>query len=122
VQNGIHFVSGLPRAGSTSLAALSRRNARMDAGMTSPVGSLFSALLRMSQENEAAVLIDDDQRARRCATASGGYYADIHRESWCSTPTGNGPPNCRHWSNCFLICAWSVVFATRPRLSTASSD
>src|SRR5215472_17485814 len=81
VQNGIHFVSGLPRAGSTSLAALSRRNARMHAAMTSPVGSLFSALLRqMSQENEAAVFIDDDQRARRCATASGGYYADIHSE------------------------------------------
>jgi len=34
----------------------------------------------MSPENEPAVFIDDDQRARRCATASGGYYADIHRE------------------------------------------
>src|SRR5215472_17042031 len=79
VQNGIHFASGLPRAGSTSLAALSRRNSRMLAGMTSPVGSLFSALLRqMSQENEAAVFIDDDQRARLLRACFEASYADIH--------------------------------------------
>jgi len=79
VQNGIHFISGLPRAGSTLLAALLRQNPRFRAGMTSPVGSLFSALLRqMSQENEAAVFIDDDQRARLLHACFEAYYADIH--------------------------------------------
>src|ERR1041385_2217477 len=78
VQNGIHFISGLPRSGSTLLAALLRQNPRFHAGMTSPVGSLFSALLRqMSQENEAAVFIDDDQRARLLCACFDAYYADI---------------------------------------------
>jgi len=81
VQNGIHFISGLPRSGSTLLAALLRQNPRFHAGMTSPVGSLFSALLRqMSQENEAAVFIDDDQRARLLRACFKAYYADIHPE------------------------------------------
>ena len=49
--------------------------------MTSPVGSLFSALLRqMSQENETAVFIDDDQRARMLRACFEAYYADIHHE------------------------------------------
>ena len=81
MQNGIHLISGLPRAGSTLLAALLRQNPRFHAGMTSPVGSLFSALLRqMSQENEAAVFIDDDQRARLLRASFEAYYADIHPE------------------------------------------
>jgi sulfotransferase len=81
VQNGIHFISGLPRAGSTLFAALLRQNPRFHAGMTSPVGSLFSALLRqMSQENETAVFIDDDQRARLLRACFDAFYADIHPE------------------------------------------
>ena len=43
MQNGIHFISGLPRAGSTLLAALLRQNPRFHAGMTSPVGAIFNA-------------------------------------------------------------------------------
>jgi len=79
VQNGIHFISGLPRAGSTLLGALLRQNPRFHAGMTSPIGSIFSALLRqMSQENEAAVFIDDDQRAHLLRACFDAYYADIH--------------------------------------------
>jgi sulfotransferase len=80
MQNGIHFISGLPRAGSTLLAALLRQNQHFHAGMTSPVGSLFSALLRqMSQENESAVFIDDEQRLRLLRACFEAYYADIHR-------------------------------------------
>ena len=46
MRNGIHFISGLPRAGSTLLAALLRQNPRFSAGMTSPVGrSAFAMLL-----------------------------------------------------------------------------
>lgn len=78
MQNGIHFISGLPRSGSTLLAALLRQNPRLHAGMTSPVGSLFSAMLRAaSQENEAAVFIDDDQRARLLRGVFEAYYAEL---------------------------------------------
>ena len=40
MQNGIHFISGLPRWGSTLLAAILRLNPRLHAGMTSPVGAM----------------------------------------------------------------------------------
>jgi sulfotransferase len=79
VRNGIHFISGLPRAGSTLLAALLRQNPRFAAGMTSPVGSLFNAMLTAtSQRNESAVFIDDAQRERLLRACFEAYYADIH--------------------------------------------
>ena len=79
MDNGIHFISGLPRAGSTLLAALLRQNPRLHAGMTSPVGSLFTALLRqMSQENETAVFIDDAQREAVLRAVFDAYYQAIH--------------------------------------------
>jgi sulfotransferase len=79
MQNGIHFISGLPRAGSTLLAALLRQNPRFWAGMTSPVGSLFYAMLHeTSQHNEAAVFIDDELRERVLRAVFEAYYAEIH--------------------------------------------
>src|SRR3569832_2806671 len=39
-----HFISGLPRSGSTLLAALLLQNPRFHAGMTSPVGTLFTGM------------------------------------------------------------------------------
>ncbi len=79
MRNGIHFISGLPRSGSTLLAALLRQNPFFHAGMTSPVGGLFNVLLReMSQGNESAVFIDDEQRERLLRVCFDAYYADIH--------------------------------------------
>ena len=44
MQNGIHFISGLPRSGSTLLAALLlTQNPALHAGITSPVGSLVTS-------------------------------------------------------------------------------
>jgi len=40
-----HFIAGLPRSGSTLLAALLRQNPRFQAGMTSPVGALFAGVV-----------------------------------------------------------------------------
>ena len=49
----IHFISGLPRSGSTLLAALLRQNPRFEAGMSGPLAGLFGALLsEMSARNE----------------------------------------------------------------------
>jgi sulfotransferase len=59
----IHFISGLPRSGSTLLAALLRQNPRFEAGMTGPLSGLFGALLdKMSGRNEFSVFIDDTKR------------------------------------------------------------
>jgi hypothetical protein len=46
MDKGIHFISGLPRSGSTLLSALLRQNRRFHASMTSPVGSLVMTLER----------------------------------------------------------------------------
>ena len=63
MQADIHFISGLPRAGSTLLSAILRQNPRFRAGMTGPVGSLVDAMLRnMSMSNETSIFITDAQR------------------------------------------------------------
>ncbi len=93
LDNGLHFISGLPRAGSTLLAALLRQNPRLHAGMTSPVGSLFTTALReMSQGNETAVFIDDSQREAILRGLFDNYYHAHHptrlvfdtNRLWCS--------------------------------------
>lgn len=79
MQNEIHFISGLPRAGSTLLAALFRQNPRFHASMSSPMGSLFATLQReMSQGNEYGLFIDNEQRAKILAAIFDAYYHRIH--------------------------------------------
>jgi sulfotransferase len=46
MRNGIHFISGLPRSGSTLLAVLLLQNPALHAGITSPVGGLVATLMR----------------------------------------------------------------------------
>jgi sulfotransferase len=61
LQNGIHFISGLPRSGSTLLSALLLQNPALHAGITSPVGALVAAMLReVSQGNDSALMAVDE--------------------------------------------------------------
>ena len=77
----MHFISGLPRSGSTLLSALLLQNSRVHAGIVSPVGSLVTALLRdMSQGNETSLFINDEQRARLLRGLFDSYYADLGPE------------------------------------------
>ena len=74
----IHFISGLPRSGSTLLAAILRQNPDIHAGMSSPVLSLVLALQRqMSQENEGAPFVTDAKREAVLRGAVAGFYADL---------------------------------------------
>ncbi|MBX9834694.1 MAG: sulfotransferase [Burkholderiaceae bacterium] len=58
-----HFISGLPRAGTTLLAALLKQNPRFDASMTSGLGSLVSGAMQiMSPGSEVALTLKDGQR------------------------------------------------------------
>ena len=87
----IHFISGLPRSGSTLLAALLRQNPRFEAGMSGPLAGLFAALLRdMSARNEFSVFIDDAKRERILHGLFDNFYADCTAEvifdtsrAWC---------------------------------------
>lgn len=63
IASPIHFISGLPRSGSTLLAAILRQNPALHANITSPVGGMMSALLgEMSVGNESAVFFNPAQR------------------------------------------------------------
>jgi sulfotransferase len=87
-----HFISGLPRSGSTLLAAILRQNPRIHAAMTSPVGSLFTALhTTMGQNNEFSEFIDERQRERMLRGLFELYYQDHSQEVivdtnrlWCA--------------------------------------
>ncbi|MDG1282530.1 MAG: sulfotransferase [Pseudorhodobacter sp.] len=60
----VHFIVGLPRSGSTMLAALLNQNPRVCATGPSAAYHLFSNLYTaMSEEGETASLLDDAQRA-----------------------------------------------------------
>jgi sulfotransferase len=93
MQNGIHFISGLPRSGSTLLAAILRQNPRFHAGMTSPVGAIYMALEgALSRRNEGAVFINETQRREMLKGLFTNYYNDIQKEKlvfdtnrvWCA--------------------------------------
>ena len=71
----IHFISGLPRSGSTLLSALLKQNPRFHAGMSGPVAGMFSSLLgEMSGRNEFSVFINDEQRKRVLSGVFSSFY------------------------------------------------
>jgi len=73
----IHFISGLPRSGSTLLAALLRQNPRFEAGMSGPLAGLFGALLgHLSARNEYSVFIDDTKRQHILRGLFDDFYAE----------------------------------------------
>jgi len=72
-----NFISGLPRAGSTLLAAILRQNPRFHAGMTSPVGTLMAGMLhQFAAGTEFGSTITQEQRRRLVRGLFDSYYAD----------------------------------------------
>jgi sulfotransferase len=72
-----HFISGLPRAGSTLTAALLRQNPRFHAGMSSPIAPLFDSLVaQVSAGTELSTMVDRPQRERLLRGLVDSYYAD----------------------------------------------
>ena len=88
-----HFISGLPRSGSTLLAAILRQNPRFHAGMTSPVGTLYSGMLQQfGAGSEFGPVVTTEQRRRLVRGLFDSYYADHSDKEvifdtnriWCS--------------------------------------
>lgn len=72
-----HFITGLPRSGSTLLAALLLQNPRFHAGMTSPVGGLFRGMLnQLGAGSEFGSVVTTEQRRRFARGLFESYYAD----------------------------------------------
>ena len=93
MDKGIHFISGLPRSGSTLLAAILRQNPMFHADMSSAVGPLFQRLLwGMGAQTEAAALLRPGQRPEILKGLFDSYYKSVHPEKivfdtsrlWCS--------------------------------------
>lgn len=73
----LHFISGLPRSGSTLLGALLKQNPRFHAGMSGPLAGLFGNLLTcMGGSNEFSIFTSDAQRQRILRGLFENYYAD----------------------------------------------
>ncbi len=90
----MHFISGLPRSGSTLLAALLRQNPAFTASFQSPIGQVFVTLQEQMSHftNETACLMDDTQRADILRGLFSSYYGppvpghidvDTNRR-WCA--------------------------------------
>jgi sulfotransferase len=93
VNNGIHFISGLPRSGSTLLASILRQNPRLHAEMMSPLGTIFQTMQgALSRKTEGALFIDETQKQRLLAGLFTNFYHAIHpakvvidtNRLWCS--------------------------------------
>lgn len=93
LDNGLHFISGLPRSGSTLLAGILRQNPRFHAAMTSPVGYIFMSMqTAISRKNETALFLDDDQKRALLKGIFVNAYHAIHPHKvvidtnrlWCS--------------------------------------
>lgn len=77
-----HFISGLPRSGSTLLAAILRQNPRFHAAMMSPVAGLVGHLLGQCRAGmEIAPLIDTEARRRLARGIFTSYYEDLPDKS-----------------------------------------
>ena len=109
MKHGIHFISGLPRSGSTLLAGILRQNPRFHATMTSPVGAIYMAMQgAVSRKNEAAVFIDMGQKQALLRGVFENYYYAIGSDkllfdtnrTWCTKM----PSLADHFPNAKVIC------------------
>lgn len=105
----IHFISGLPRSGSTLLSALLTQNPRFFAEMSSPVSSLVNDLLvSMSAKNKYAVVMNDAQKEKIFRGIFESYYSFVEnkevvfdtRRSW----TRNLPLLAKLFPDFKMIC------------------
>lgn len=91
-QRRFHFISGLPRSGSTLLSAILRQNPRFHAGISSPVAGLVSGVLaQVSAGSEFATLVDQQQRRALLRGLFEAYYSTTPNEvvidtnrQWCA--------------------------------------
>jgi sulfotransferase len=89
----LHFISGLPRSGSTLLAALLCQNPAFTASVSSPVAPVFLALQSLlSARTEFHPFIDDRKRRAILRGLVINYFSDIEpgrvifdtNRAWCS--------------------------------------
>tara|TARA_R110001592_G_scaffold173067_1_gene411726 strand:- start:330 stop:1148 length:819 start_codon:yes stop_codon:yes gene_type:complete len=77
----IHFISGLPRSGSTLLSGILNQNPKFHAGMSSPVASLINGCLeQMGAGGEFYSFFDETKRKKIFKALVDVYYEDNDKE------------------------------------------
>ncbi len=72
-----HFISGLPRSGSTLLAGILRQNPRFHSAMSSPVAVLANSFLELiGAGGEFSMFFDEAKRKDMCRSVFDVYYRD----------------------------------------------
>jgi sulfotransferase len=88
-----HFISGLPRAGTTLLAAILNQNPRFRAGMTSPLADIMGVVMaEASSKNDFSFDVSDEQRVALLRGLVENFYslqtgAEVMFDTsrlWCS--------------------------------------
>ena len=73
-----HFISGLPRSGSTLLAGILKQNPAFHAAMSSPVAGLLAGCLEhIGAGGEFSAFFDQAKRKQLCHSLFEGYYKDL---------------------------------------------
>src|SRR6201996_1816371 len=71
-----HFISGMPRSGSTLLAAILNQNPRFRAGMTSPLADIMGVVMaEASSKNDFSFDVSDEQRVALLRGLVENFYA-----------------------------------------------
>jgi sulfotransferase len=79
MSRAMHFISGLPRSGSTLLSALLNQNPRFNAGVSSGLATLWDAVLpRMSGASEFTIHFDDQRRRAVLLALRDAYYSSVN--------------------------------------------
>ncbi|HZP66341.1 MAG TPA: sulfotransferase, partial [Rudaea sp.] len=88
-----HFISGLPRSGTTLLAAVLNQNPRFRAGMTSPLADIMGVVMaETSSKNDFSFAVSEEQRYSLLRGLAENLYAgragaDVVFDTsrlWCS--------------------------------------
>ena len=80
-QKAYHFISGLPRSGSTLMSAILRQNPRFSAGMSGPIASLMEGIVaQVSAGSELSAIVTPEQRLRILRGLFDSYYAETEAE------------------------------------------
>lgn len=78
-----HFISGLPRSGSTLLAGILKQNPKFYAAMSSPLAGLMQGCLeQMGAGGEFYTFFDTEKRKRVCRALFDSYYEDQADKEW----------------------------------------
>jgi len=96
MDQNLHFISGLPRAGTTLLSAILKQNPAFHARMSGPTGAIFEAMQgAVSTENEFARFMTDKQKENHLRAVFDAHYSglkgvttvfDTHRVWAAKTP------------------------------------